>query len=201
MPTQERVRVEVIVDGKPLHEFAGPNVESESNAATRYIEVEAGQKFSVQTTFLPGFNFLNTNYIKIEYQFDEGKSIWWEVVGYDDVAARSGQIRIPYTVPYSWERRKDEETGAWYEGDLEFGALAVGEWASTGLVGSRCLTRKFRLQTQMLRSQHTSRHRKSTRSDPFVFLSIEPGKRFGRPLASVGERKTRSLWTRYRSAL
>jgi hypothetical protein len=55
MPEQDLIDVRFIVDGQPLQEYCEPEASDEGTERLRYVEITAGQEFSVQVTWSAGF--------------------------------------------------------------------------------------------------------------------------------------------------
>ncbi len=127
MPAQECIDVEIYVDGQPLKEYINPDSENEDDHhMTRYVEVKAGQKFSVKATILPGFKFYSANHIYVKLEVDQEQSYEQDWCSYESAGAHGGRIRQPVVFWFDTSPMKDDSTGRWVNSQYIFGALAVG---------------------------------------------------------------------------
>ena len=108
-------------------EYVDPDEDnSDSREMTRYIEMNAGQRFEVDVTLEPGFTFRHAPYVHITVQIDQSIGRVW-VVGYKETSAIGGQVQVPSKITCSSVGIMDEKTGAWFEHTFEFGALGVSK--------------------------------------------------------------------------
>ena len=126
MPSQDFIDVRIYVDGQPLVEYLNSDGENGADQQmTRYIEAKAGQKFVVQVTFLPGFEFRFASHIQVASQVDQDGTRDTQSMAYEDVETIKGMLQKPQIRSISHRAFKDPATGMWYCYDFVFGALAV----------------------------------------------------------------------------
>ena len=131
MPSQDFIDVRVLVNGQPLQEYADAHgTRDENQKTTRYVQVTAGQKFTVLVTLCPGFDFLGAPQVLTELKIDQDENFMYETIAYRDANAYRGILQSPEKVTYDSSHGKDDSTGKWYNYDFEFGALGVSKLSS-----------------------------------------------------------------------
>ncbi|EXJ62729.1 hypothetical protein A1O7_03167 [Cladophialophora yegresii CBS 114405] len=126
MPALGHINVEVCVDGNPLREYSDPEREVEDDHhVTRYVEVKAGQKFSVEVVLLPGFKFFTASDVHIEFRIDQNNDVRYHNCPYESVEAHRGELRHRQEFWFHLRSVRDEVTGQWVSVCHEFGPLAV----------------------------------------------------------------------------
>jgi hypothetical protein len=129
MPLHEFIDVRIQVDGQSLVEYPDPDDASNSHHnLSRYVEVRAGQAFSVKVKLLPGLQIQNAPhlYAKVEIDQDPTKDQkHWSCK--DDASIVLGQLQRELKVKFSARPYKEPVTGAWYMHSFEFGALGVSK--------------------------------------------------------------------------
>jgi hypothetical protein len=129
MPAQEYINVRVYVDGQPLNEYPDPDDEAEDDHhMTRYVEVKAGQRFSVKVALLPGFKFLTASYICVKLFVDQNKNGVFHTCSYESATARRAELQLPLVFWFDQHTIRDEVTGQWVNACYEFGPLGVGKF-------------------------------------------------------------------------
>ncbi|EXJ80328.1 hypothetical protein A1O1_08472 [Capronia coronata CBS 617.96] len=127
MPCQDLMDVRVLVDGKPLQEYLDPDGPADtSHQQTRYIEVKAGQKFSLEVTLLPGFEFYNGRGVFANLRVDNGE---WKGRYVKSSLARGSREKLlhPRCIGFTQQLCKDEDTGLWHMYDRVFGAFGTND--------------------------------------------------------------------------
>ncbi|ETI23424.1 hypothetical protein G647_05226 [Cladophialophora carrionii CBS 160.54] len=126
MPAQGCITAELYVDGQPLKEYSDPEREAEDDhRMTRYVEVKAGQRFSVKVALLPGFQFFTASDVRIEFYIDQNHH--WQSFNcpYESVVTYRAELQHREEVWFHSSLMKDEFTGQWVTTSYGFGPLAV----------------------------------------------------------------------------
>lgn len=109
-------------------EYHPPDGEAEPDQKlTRYVEVEAGQKFQIRMAFLPGFQFRFAAFVYYKFQVDDDDSFLFKTVGYSACDVHGGTLVKAVEREWVSTPWKDESTGTWHDYEYEFGALGLGE--------------------------------------------------------------------------
>lgn len=144
MPSHDCVKVQVLVDGEPLEEYLEPrdpndddsdDEEEDENKFIRYVEATAGQRFSVQITWEPGFALKYAPHLYAELALDDEESFICTRLDCKTLSKRGGKLTKPYHASFEHTRTKDFD-GKWKRVDYTFGALSVGKYYEMCIVGS-----------------------------------------------------------------
>jgi hypothetical protein len=131
MPAVDGLDVRILVSGKSLTEYSSPDGDHDevgSRKRIRYIEVEAGQAFAVQTRLLQGFKLQHAPGIYIEATVDDADFYCYRHYGTNEIRHNRGTVLNDitidtYTGPCHW----DDAVGRWKNAQLTFGALGISE--------------------------------------------------------------------------
>ncbi|KAK5326754.1 hypothetical protein LTR93_003617 [Exophiala xenobiotica] len=128
MPSKDFIDVRVLVDGQPLIEYIPPDGEAEHDQnLTRYVELKAGQKFSVRMALMPGFEFRHAPLVHSRFRVDVNGCYLLMNVEYSECDTHKGTLGKAIERKFACTPWKDESTGTWHNYEFEFGALGVGE--------------------------------------------------------------------------
>lgn len=135
MPSQALIDARLLIDGKPLQEYRDFNGLIDSpGKLTRYVEVKAGQKFSIKVTLLKGFNFCFAPGVYIGYEIDQGEGKFYREVDVPEQRKITEFAFKEVSSKFSTEKRFDESVGLWRKYDLVFGVFGISKCASPQLV-------------------------------------------------------------------
>ncbi|KAJ9500418.1 hypothetical protein H2202_004213 [Exophiala xenobiotica] len=126
MPSKDFIDVRVLVDGQPLVEYHNPDGEADHDL-TRYVEVKAGQKFTIRMALMPGFEFRRAPLVHYRFRVDVNGCYTWNNVEYSECDTHKGTLGKAIERKFTRTPWKDESTGTWHNYEFEFGALGVGE--------------------------------------------------------------------------
>ena len=127
MPAQDLIDVRINVDGKPLQEYMEPEATGEGNKRVRYVEVKAGQEFSVQITWKAGFELMWTEALTVEVCIDDINFKIWKALEKKDIQHRRGRLLHDEYMFMQSVHLKNDITGTWERCPYTFGVLGISE--------------------------------------------------------------------------
>jgi hypothetical protein len=127
MPAQNLIDVRIIVDGQPLQEYMEPEAIDEGNERVRYVEVKAGQEFSVQVTRMAGFELMWTEALRFTVEIDDLDFYSWAQIEKKDMRHRRGVILHDHFNTVDSSRFKNDITAKWERCPYTFGVLGISE--------------------------------------------------------------------------
>lgn len=140
MPSQDFIDVRIIVDGSPLIEYTAPGDSDERDRTlTRYVEVRPDQKFGVQITLQPGFDYQKADHVNYRFYLDS--SLGRHVHAFSKCKA-SHSDGVLLTEMQSLRDRtplKDDVSGVWKHYPYVFGALGMSKcFPALSFAGMSC---------------------------------------------------------------
>ena len=128
MPSQDFIDVRVHVNDLPLREYPVPDGgDEDEQTMIRYIEVSAGQKFTIEVKLLPGFKFHFSSHVYCHLLTDNDENGLFKTLTYKDSQTRRGMLTAQSYTTFAKTAMKDDTTGIWNEYAFEFGALGIGK--------------------------------------------------------------------------
>lgn len=147
MPSQGLVDVRVIVGGRPLEEYLEPGTVDEGHTQSRYVEITAGQQFSVRFKWQAGFDLMWADGLYYKLLIDDSNLNHYRFTPKKDVTHDHGKLIVATVQNREDTSFKNEITGKWENCPFVFGAPGISE----SCVFRGCLKLMFKqLMTDLL---------------------------------------------------
>ncbi|ERF69280.1 hypothetical protein EPUS_03984 [Endocarpon pusillum Z07020] len=132
MPSHNFIDVRTIVDGSPLIEYSAPGDGDERDRTlTQYVEVGPDQKFGVQITLQPGFDFQKADYVNYGFYLDNSSGRHYHAFSKCKASHSDGVLLSKMQCLRDRFRLKDDMSGVWKHCSYVFGSLGMNESTAT----------------------------------------------------------------------
>lgn len=126
MPQLDYFQAHIFVDRNMLQEYPAPEEDAGSDhIRTCYVEVETGQKFRVEFTWLQDFELHRASALCAEVQFDNKSERYSQYINCSDVDHAKGRITTSFRREMCSLLHKDKATRMWKQYKLTFGVLGL----------------------------------------------------------------------------
>jgi hypothetical protein len=126
MPEQDLIDVRFIVDGQPLQEYCEPEASDEGTERLRYVEITAGQEFSVQVTWS------RADALYCQTSVDTNDFHTYRAAYKKDIFHLLGTLTVDHLECMSGNNFKNELTREWEYCPWVIGPLGISEPNKSG---------------------------------------------------------------------